>query len=210
MSERARNAFKPGKIITIDSVHFFAALEDQIAEYIDPNRSAVERDHWQRRSALLSVVRPPLYSSRLQPIVLEVLGDPYHKLRTATARAQSVRFEDGRPLEDTELLDEPQLTLAERGSQSIGLLISIAAEQSEPGTMTMAQSEIYFLPVSDNYYSGRPVVDLARYGHRIVRLITDPTFEFENFDPSDSESHGHSFESLRTRMRDSRFSAAGH
>src|SRR5215472_7653259 len=75
--------FPAGKVITFEDLNDLAAFEDVVAPLIDPYYHAAA---WSRRLPLRNLLRPAGFHGRMYDATLEVMDQPYQKLRSAKAR----------------------------------------------------------------------------------------------------------------------------
>jgi len=188
MATNPEQQFEPGSIIRLTGVHELRALEDVVAEFIDPHMHDTWRQSWEGRQNIESLIRPPGYNGSLRDIELSVMEAPYEQLITSGEAGWKLHGRTGgRVFERTS--EASRETIA----KYIGFDLLCDARSSGKGVIGQVQTKLWYLPAPQYKDNTSPTARAHRYtgaygGRSVHRVVAKPRYEKEKFIQFDEDA----------------------
>ncbi|HSX07281.1 MAG TPA: hypothetical protein VLG11_00100 [Candidatus Saccharimonadales bacterium] len=186
MSAEFNNPFTPNTAIQLADITELPPFEDIVAQVVDPDMTPAEKLAWDGRMHIRELIGAPKFrgkrfNGRITDIELTPLEDAYDRLQTAREDGWqlSARGGGGRIASTVAEADE-QL----RTERCVGFHLAANAKSSGRGVIGEIQVGLWYLPVTRK--TGIERWNSAKRtswngGRSVVRVVTRPKLEVENF-----------------------------
>ena len=181
MTGEVKKPFRPGVAIQFESFSEVEAFENVVADLVDPNMSATEANNWHSRDNLQEIVGHPKikgrqFNGRMLGIELVPMQKPYTKLLSARNNGWKL------PLNVSRIGSTNELDGDYRARRCFGFHFTAQATSTGRGAIGEIQAGLWYLPVTRHVASGNIQKRTVTNGGRsVVRIVTQPRFEEENF-----------------------------
>ncbi len=196
MTNCFENPFIPGSTIQLADVTELPAFETTVAEIIDPVMTQPEFDCWQGRDNVKNLIRPLKFNGKITDISLVSIENPFNALQNAKELGWDM------PRGYNQNLKGSNANLEYKASRCIGFSLLANAVSSGRGVVGQIQAGLWYYPVSQNIRNGRVDKITAGHGGRsIVRVVSRPKIETENFIQLEIESNKVAYSALRKALK---------
>ena len=179
------NPFNSQPVITLDDASMLRDFEDVIALYVAPWMTPTQNKTWEARTDIRDSLRPLKFNGRMANIALHSMEDPIEALRTV--RERGFKFKSGQRL-GSRLV---RLRDLDEHEEVLGFSYTADAQSTGRGIIGQVQAELWYYPSRyENFSLGG-----------VIRAVTQPKIETEDFIRLEDESRSMALSALRIALR---------
>lgn len=195
MTNNFEHPFSPDMTIQLADITELPAFENSVASLIDPNMTKTEIDYWHGRENIKNIIRPAKFNGKITDISLLLIENPFDTLQNAKELGWDM------PRGYNQNSKGSDANIERKTNMCIGFSLLANAVSSGRGTIGQIQAGLWFLPVSHVERNGSITKLTSGHGGRtIIRVVSNPKIETENFMQLQAESNKIAFSALQKAM----------